>query len=74
MDGSKLWRKQMIEYERTIKLTLTEFQAQELYEFLDRKKTAGFDEQTVSFIYKELKKLFGNKGDFNYETYVEDYK
>ena len=53
----------MIQIEKNYKLTLTEQQAKELYEFLLRAKDKGVLSVNVDLllVYHELKKLFGNE-------------
>ena len=54
---------EMIQIEKNYKLTLTEQQAKELYEFLLRAKDKGVLSVNVDLllVYHELKKLFGNE-------------
>lgn len=51
----------MIETVKNYKLTLTENQAQELYEFLRGAKDVGHlsVDRDLSLVYNELKKIFG---------------
>jgi hypothetical protein len=50
----------MIEVQKNYKITLTEDQAQELYEFLKTGKNAGWitPDKELVLVYHELKKLF----------------
>ena len=51
----------MIEVQKQYKLTLTETQAKELYEFLRGEKNVGLlsNDRDLVLVYHELKKLFG---------------
>ena len=51
----------MIEVQKQYKLTLTETQAKELYEFLRGAKDVGHlrNDRDLVLVYHELKKLFG---------------
>ena len=61
----------MIEVQKNYVLTLTEQQARELYYCLSHNLSP---KDELMFVYDELKKHFGKKDDFDYQTYIKDYK